>query len=191
MSSTNTRRFALIALAAVLLVAGLLLALHFSPRSDLSARRELLQFVPSETTSVIFLDLDQFRDSPFLAKIYSWAPHPAEDSEYAQFVRDTGFSYERDLKRVVIAISNRDTTTNFLTVADGEFDRKKIESFLNRNAQAAQQGKWKVYLLNQNAGGRRLSLVFLSDSRVAIGDSVQFSALLRPVPSHAFRAAGP
>jgi hypothetical protein len=188
MSSTNAKKLALIASLAVLLAAGILLGLHFSPRSGLSARQELLQFVPSDATSVIFLDLDQLRESPFLAKIYSWAPHPAEDSEYAQFVRDTGFSFERDLKRALIAISNHDRTTNVLTVADGEFDRKKIESFLNRNAQAAQQGKWKVYLLNQNAGGRSLSLAFLSDSRIAIGDSEQFSALLSPAPSHAFRA---
>src|SRR4030095_2885705 len=188
MSSTNAKKLALIASLAVLLAAGILLGLHFSPRSGLSARQELLQFVPSDASSVIFLDLDQLRESPFLAKIYSWAPHPAEDSEYAQFVRDTGFSFERDLKRALIAISNHDRTTNVLTVADGEFDRKKIESFLNRNAQAAQQGKWKVYLLNQSAGGRSLSLAFLSDSRIAIGDSEQFSALLSPAPSHAFRA---
>jgi hypothetical protein len=188
MPPTNTKKLALIASLAVLLVAGLLLALHFSPRSGLSPRQELLEFVPPDATSVIFLDLGQFQESPFLRKIYSWAPQPAEDSEYAQFVRDTGFSYERDLKRVVIAISNHDLDAKRLIIADGEFDRKKIDSYLQRNAQAAQQGKWKVYLLNENAGGRRLKLVFLSDSRIAIGDSQPFSALLSTAPNSALHA---
>jgi hypothetical protein len=188
MVSTRSKTFALSLTAAFLLVAGALLALHFSPRSDLSARRQLLQLIPAETTSVIFLDLDQFRESPFLGKIYSWAPPPREESEYAQFVRDTGFSYERDLKRVVIAIANHEAATNLFAIADGEFDRKKIESFLSRNGRITQQGKWKVFLLDQNAGAKPLSLAFLSDTRIAMGDFARFPEVLSAAPSGPFHA---
>ena len=156
--------------------------------SGASARQQLLQLVPSDSTAVFFLDLDEFKQSPFLAKFYEWAPHPAEDSEYAQFARDTGFSYDRDLKRAVVAVSNRGATTNLLAIADGNFDRKKIEAFLNRNAKSLQPGKSKIFRLNESMRDKPLSLVFLSDHRVAITDSDNFPQALfasAPETSHA------
>ncbi len=102
MTLTGSRKIALISATAVLLLAGLLLALHFSRDGDRSAREHLLQFVPADATTVIYADLDELRASPFLAELYAWAPHSIEDSEYAQFVHDTGFSYERDLQRRVL-----------------------------------------------------------------------------------------
>jgi hypothetical protein len=184
----RTKKLAVAAAAALLVVAALLLARYFSPSSDLSGRQQLLQLIPADATSVLFLDLDQFRESPFLAKLYSWASQPTEDSEYAQFVRDTGFSYERDLKRVVFALSNQGAGTNFLAVADGKFDRKKIESFLVRNGRVTQQGKWKVFLLNQTASDKQLSVAFLSDNRIAIGDFDQFLGALSAAPSNPFHS---
>jgi hypothetical protein len=188
MPLTRTKKIVLAGAAAVLLVAGMILARHFSIDSGGSARQELLELAPSDSTAVIFLDVDEFKRSPFLAKFYEWAPHPTEDSEYAQFVRDTGFSYERDLKKAVVAISNRGGTTNLLAIADGNFDRKKIETFLNRNGKSVQQGKWKIFRLNESMRDKPMSFTFLSDHRVAIIDSDNFSqALFGPVAeaSHA------
>src|SRR5579863_10173831 len=144
MSSLRNKKILTIVGAVALLITGAALALHFSSGTDADARSQLLRLVPADSTAVIFLDLDQFRASPFLAKLYAWAPHPAEDSEYAQFVRDTGFSYERDLKRTAIAVSNHGAITDLLAIVDGKFDRKKIEAFLNRNGKSTQQGKWKI-----------------------------------------------
>ena len=178
MPSSRNKRILIIVAAVVLLIAGAMLALHFSSGTDADERGQLLRLVPADSTAVIFLDLDQFRASPFLAKLYAWAPHPAEDSEYAQFVRDTGFSYERDLKRAAIAVSNHNATTELLAIADGKFDRKKIEAFLNRSGKSTQQGKWKIYLLNASVDDRPLSLTFLSDSRIAVTDSGNLPAAL-------------
>lgn len=159
-------------------LAGLLVVSHFSSEPDANARRQLLRLLPTDATTVIFLDLDEFRASPFLAKLYSWASRPAEDSEYAQFVRDTGFSYERDLKRAALAVSNRGATTNLLAIADGKFERKKIEAYLNRNSKATPQGKWKVFQLNASVNDKPLSVAFLSDTRIAITDSGNLSPVL-------------
>jgi hypothetical protein len=185
MPSSRNKGILIIVAAVVLLIAGATLALHFSSGRDADERGQLLRLVPADSTAVIFLDLDQFRASPFLAKLYTWAPHPAEDSEYAQFVRDTGFSYERDLKRAAIAVSNHDATTELLAIADGKFDRKKIETFLNRSGKSTQQGKWKIYLLNASVGDRPLSLTFLSDSRIAVTDSGNLAAALSRASSEA------
>jgi hypothetical protein len=188
MPFSRTKTISIFSTVAILLIASILLVTHFYSGSEANARSQLLRLVPTDATAVIFIDLDEFRPSPFLAKLYSWAPHPAEDSEYAQFVRETGFSYERDLQRSTIAVSNHGLTTDLLAIADGKFDRKKIEAFLNRNGKSAQEGKWKVFHLNASANDKPLSLAFLSDSRLAITDSTNLAALLTGATAEAGHA---
>src|SRR5258708_5032844 len=60
----------------------------------------LVQDMPADTTGVVYIDVSQMRQSPFLQKVFTWAQKPQTDAEYAQFVSDTGFNYERDLNRV-------------------------------------------------------------------------------------------
>ena len=160
------------------------MALHFSADSEGSARQQLLQLVPTDATVVIFLDAEEFRQSPFLAKLYSWAPHPSEDSEYSQFVVDTGFSYERDLRRIVLAISSRGPATDQLAIADGNFDRKKIEAYLARNGQPVQQGKWKIFRVKSKPRDKTVSIAFLSDHRIALVDSADFAANFAAANKH-------
>jgi hypothetical protein len=172
-----TKKLALGAAAAAL-IAIIFLAANFSVTSKLTVRQQLLRFVPTDATAVAFLDVEDFRQSPFLRKLYAWAPHPVEDSEYTQFVRDTGFSYERDLQRVMLAISNHGPSTNFLAIAEGNFDRQKIESFLATSAKASQQGKWKVFILSRTSSDQPLLLTFLSDHRMAFSNSEHLLAIL-------------
>jgi hypothetical protein len=188
MSLTPSRKIALISAAAVLFLAGVFLALHFSRDSDSSARHHLLQLVPADATAVIYVDADELHASPFLAELYAWAPYSIEDSEYAQFVHDTGFSYERDLKRVAVSISSHGTSTNIFAVADGKFDRKKIEAFFSRNGKSTQQGKWKVFRLNATANENPLLFTFLSNDRVAFANYEHFSAALSAAPSDTYHA---
>jgi hypothetical protein len=178
----GSKKIALLSTIAFLLIAGLFATLHFSQDSAASARQQLLQRLPTDATAVIFVDLDELRASPFLAKLFRWAPQPNADSEYAQFVHDTGFSYERDLKRLAVAISNRGSTTDLLAIADGEFDRKKIEAFLNRNGKSSQQGNWNVFRLNATANEKPLSFAFLANDRIAFGDFENLSAVLSTTP---------
>src|SRR6266481_4225657 len=93
MSLTRSKKIVFLSVIAAVLVAASLVALHFSSDSDGAARQHLLQLIPTDAVAVIFVDLDKLRASPFLAKLYAWAPKPGEDSEYAQFVLDSGFSY--------------------------------------------------------------------------------------------------
>ena len=117
-----------------------------------------------DSTAIIFLDLDALRQSPFLAKLYAWAPAPSEDSEYSQFVGDSGFSYERDLEHLLLAISNHGPTTDLLAIADGKFDRKKMELILNKNGTASQQGQWTVFHLGSTAEKKAVSDVSLQSA---------------------------
>src|SRR5690242_824623 len=129
MSSYRTKKAALASLAAAFVILAIFLFLHFSRASSGSTRNDLLAFVPRDATSVVFIDLDQLRASPFLATLYAWAPNPAEDADYTQFVADTGFHYERDLAQVFVAVSNHGPGSSTLVLARGKFDRKKMEAY--------------------------------------------------------------
>jgi hypothetical protein len=178
----GSKKIALLSTMAFLLIAGLVVKLHFSQDSADLARQRLLQLLPADASAVIFVDFDELRASPFLAKLYAWAPQPHADSEYAQFVHDTGFSYERDLKRLVVAISNHGSTTELFAIAEGEFDRKKITAFLNRNGKSSQQGNWNVFRLNATANEKPITLAFLANDRIALGDFENLSAVLSTAP---------
>lgn len=187
MWSAKAKKIALSTVIVAVLIT-VLLVRHFSSPIDASARGQFLRFVPADTTSVAFIDFNELRSSPFLASLYSWAPHPAEDSEYAQFVRDTGFHYERDLNQVFLAIANHGTTSTTLALAEGKFDRAKIEAFLNRSAKTVQQGSLKVYVLPGEANEKPLSVALLSAQRIAITNAENLFAVLSDAvrqPDHA------
>jgi hypothetical protein len=188
MASIRTKKIWLAAIAIAVVLTATFLVLHFSSRSHDSARAELLGFVPADATSVIFIDVDQLRASPFLTTLYSWAPHPAEDSEYTQFIADTGFNYERDLSRVCIAISNHGPSSNTLVAAEGKFDRKKIEAYLSKTSPPVKQGQLTTFLIPARAGAEPVSFVFLSDHYVAISDSENVSQVLSATAPASSRA---
>src|SRR5262249_48500504 len=153
------------------------------------ARAVFFFFAPADVTSVIFIDVDQLRASPFLTTLYSWAPDPAKDSDYSQFIADTGFNYERDLSQVLIAISNHGgASSNTLVLAEGKFDRKKIEAYLGRDLPPSRQGKLEVFRITASPKGKPASLAFLTDQRIAISDSENLEQALAAANSKTIRA---
>src|SRR5262249_1124492 len=131
--------------AIVIVLVVLLVVRHFLSPIDGSARQQFLRFVPADATAVCFLDLDDFRASPFLAALYAWAPRAFPDADYSQFVHETGFDYERDLQKVFVAFSNHGEVSSALILAEGTFDRKKLAAYLSHYASPTQQGSLQVY----------------------------------------------
>jgi len=190
MPSYPTKRVAAAALAAALAILAIFLSLHFSRGSRDNARAELLAFVPADATSVVFIDLDQLRGSPFLATLYAWAPNPAEEADYTQFVAETGFRYERDLAQVLVAVINHGQSSSTLVLARGKFDRKKMEAYLGRNATPSEQGTRNVFPFAARPNGREkaMSLAFLSDERIALSDSEKLAQVFRSAEPPSGRA---
>jgi hypothetical protein len=177
MRSENAKK-TFLALGVAAATAGALLFVYCSSNHRDSTRAELLRFVPPYTTSVVLVDLDQLRNSPFLATLHSWAPHAAEDTEYRQFIADTGFNYERDLAQVFIAVSHHGGALHTLVLAEGKFDRNKIEAYLTRNSAPTQQGNLKVFRIPAWMRDKSIFFAFLSDRRIAIADSENLAGLL-------------
>ena len=125
------RHLWIVTVGIVILLAGIALfaVLHWSGGEN-SARESALAMMPSDAHAVLYADVAALRQTPFIAGLRDWAPTPQEvDPEYAQFLRDTGFDYERDLDRIAIALIRRAQSTTYLVIADGHFYRKKINTY--------------------------------------------------------------
>jgi hypothetical protein len=122
----NKRFVIAISIVLVLLAAIAFSIYQYSGDSAAASRARMLAAMPGTASAVVFADFAELRKSPFAAQFYSWAPQPQLDADYAQFLRDTGFDYERDLDRIAIAAIKHQQGASLFAIADGRFDRKKI-----------------------------------------------------------------
>jgi hypothetical protein len=140
---------------------------HWSLHDSIANRAELLSLLPTDASAVGFLDLRQLRDSPFLAQVMLWAPQPAPDSDYAQFIQSTGFDYERDLDRLAVALNRQSGIDSVFAVAEGRFDRKKIEAYAARFGSLKTADGKTLFAVPSNGSERKAYFTFLRDERIA------------------------
>jgi len=148
---------------------------HWQPRDPLAIRAEMLALIPEDAGAVVYVDLAQLRSSPFLEQLFHWAPQPAPDGDYGQFLQATGFNYERDLDRLALAINNQSRTPSAFAVADGRFDRKKIEPYAARYGWLKTADGKTLFAVPLNGSSRKVFFTFLRDDRMAwANDSAYF-----------------
>ncbi len=139
----------------------------------------MLALMPEEATAVVFLDLAQFRTSPFLEQLFAWAPRPAVEQDYVQFVKATGFNYEKDLDRFAVAFSQRSKQPIRYALAEGRFDRKKIEAYAERSGLRISHNGMVVFSMDWKNVSRPSYFTFLRDDRIAWTDDPSYEALLQ------------
>lgn len=117
-------------------------------------------------------ELRALQNTPLASVLGLAAPGPAEDREYKQFVRDTGFDYTRDLDKVAIAFWPANLMqpatvgqNRVLAVADGRFDQKKIDAYALRTGKVVRDGKLSLYDV---PGNPPVAFEFLSPTRILI-----------------------
>lgn len=139
---------------------------------------ELLSLMPGRASAIVYVNLQELRNSAFLAGLYAWAAPSSADADYAEFMQATGFNYERDLDRAAIAVWNRAKETSFFALADGRFDRKKITTYAMQSGTRVIEGGREVFSVPVNGSARRISLVFVQDDRIAITDQSELLKML-------------
>ena len=152
----------------ILLVAAALFGYRKWTTQNSSARRDLLAMMPADASAVFFVDLAELRAAPFLAQLYAWAPKPQADPDYAQFVKETGFDYERDLDRVAIATFKSDGQATFLALAAGRFDTQKISAYALRNGKSTTLEKKPVFVVPLSDNSAVLLLVLAGDDQIIV-----------------------
>jgi hypothetical protein len=141
---------------------------HSHGRDSQSAREDLLSHLPADSTSVVYVGFQELRASAFLSQILAWAPKPQTEEEYGKFVQATGFDYERDLDRVGISFSGSAQSPKTMAVAEGQFDRKKIESYSAHFGTLKTANGKTIYAVNLSNPPRTAYFTFLRDDEVAI-----------------------
>lgn len=197
---------------AVFTIAGAVIAYSVFRRggiADASPAPELLSEVPAGAPTLIYADLAAIRASTFYQQRPDRAPIAIPDRDYADFVQSTGFDFEKDLDRVVIASwpaglsetqgkqDKQDQNTS-VVVADGRFDRKKIRDYALRKGKIDRQGGREVFLFPTDKQPGWNSITFLDDHRVAIVEGPSIAPLMArhddgaadPARTRAARVAG-
>src|SRR6266699_1766274 len=164
---------------------------------------EILSQVPAGAPTLVYMDLAAIRSSSFYKSRPDHSPLTVPDSEYAKFVLGTGFDFEKDLDRVVIAAwpqSSGKDKKKTIAVAEGRFDRQKIHDYAMKNGKLDRQQGHDVFLfpaheptgagstLSPNASSkassppehRWSSLVFLDDHRIAMIEGSSIAPVLAP-----------
>jgi len=143
-----------------------------------SAREQALALMPAEAGAILFADFDGLRQTPFVAKLYAWAPKPQADADYAQFVKETGFDYERDLQRVTIAVEKRGQDFTLFAILDGKFDRQKIPAYALKDGSAVKTGAREIFSVPVSGTAKKVSFAFLRNDRIAVTDDANLAVFL-------------
>ncbi|MGH7936823.1 MAG: hypothetical protein ACREF8_07420 [Chthoniobacterales bacterium] len=166
------------------LLCGIVFCVHRYWIDDEGARREkMLSTMPSAANVVFFADTSQLRQTPFIAQLFAWAPKPQVDAEYAKFLRDTGFDYERDLDRIAIGITKRGQDTTFFAVAEGRFDRRKINTYTSQFGTHESRGGREIFSVPVKDSKRKISFTFPSLHGIALTDDPDVAVLIAAPPT--------
>lgn len=146
--------------------------------SSFSDRDDLLNKMPPDSSAVVFADLAELRSASFVAQLFALAPQPEPDEDYAKFLNETGFHYERDLDRVAIAFQKAGQDFAFFAVADGRFDRQKISAVVNKSGAVEKRAGSEIFVIPESGVAKKIYLTFLNNSRIALTDRADFSQTL-------------
>ena len=174
------QRFWIVSVVTIALLGGIAFyALVHWNGAENPARESALAMMPADAHSVIYADVAALRQTPFIAGLRDWSPTPQQvDPEYAQFLRDTGFDYERDLDRISIAFFHRGPDTTYFVIADGRFDRKKINAYTSQFGTHESRGGREIFTVPVSGSQRKISFAFPRQNRIALTDHADLPTLL-------------
>jgi hypothetical protein len=173
----------------VIVVAALFAYTHWKLAHSAGVREELLSALPENPSAVVLVDVSQLRSSSFLPQLMAWAPRVSVDDEYNQFVQDTGFKYERDLDRVAMAFSRQPSGGLVYGVADGRFDRTKIEAYMSRLGERINgSDSSAVFSLKSKNSAQISFFTFLRNDRIAWTNDPAYPGFFAKPSGHSLHA---
>jgi hypothetical protein len=151
--------------------------LHYSTPAEIPAV-EIVSALPSDATTVFYVDLAALRQSPLLAGLRAFAPVAATDKEYADFVRETGFDFERDLDRAAMATADRAGSRVVYALAEGRFDKQKISAFALKSGRREERGGNQVFTTPVSGSPQALTFAFSRKGTLALTDGGDLGPIL-------------
>jgi hypothetical protein len=173
-----TKRIQIVAAVMLLLILAAAAYAFQRWRSAGDDRAALLASLPATASSVLYANVAELRQSRFAAELYAWAPRNSVDPEYADFLRQTGFDYERDLDQIAIAVLRHPEGSAIFVVATGRFDRKKIDAYAAQSGTRQSRNGHDIFSAPVNGGRQKISFTFLRPDRIALTDEPDLATLL-------------
>ncbi|HXR09395.1 MAG TPA: hypothetical protein VN792_01400 [Candidatus Acidoferrales bacterium] len=173
MQKNRTTRSVGAALAACTIVASGLFYLSFAhgKTAIASPAPDLLSALPAGAPTLVYLDFAALRASSFYQHRPDKGPIAVPNQDYADFMRSTGFDFEKDLDRAVVASwpapSGKELAKN-VVIAEGRFDRAKIRDYAAQKGKLDHQQGREVFLFPAKDRMVMSSLTFLDDHRIAL-----------------------
>ncbi len=143
-----------------------------------STRSNALGMMPADASAVLFADFAELRTAPFVVQLFAWAPKPQADPDYAQFLKETGFDYERDLDRIAVGFVKRAQDSTLFAVADGKFDRQKISDYAVKTGAVAKSGGREIFSVPLTDSTKKIAFTFLRSDRIALTNTGDLSGKL-------------
>src|ERR1700730_3534775 len=177
------------AIAGCAILAGTLYYLSFFRRriANASPVPELLSALPAAAPPLVYVDLAAVRSSSFYQHRPDKGPLAIPNKDYSEFVRSTGFDFEKDLDGVVIASwptpSDKEPRKS-VAIAEGSFDRAKIRDYARRNGKLEQQQGHEVFLFPSGDQKGWNSITFLNDHRLALVAGTSVAILFAAHPDN-------
>lgn len=198
MPLTSTKR-ALIAVVMIVCVASAGIGFYLYhqrislPAANGGSAPDLLSQLPADAPAIAYIDvaaLRRLQNSPLAAILGLTSPGPQSDREYAEFVRETGFDYSRDLDRAAIAFWPQNLAipagtmgeNRILAIADGRFDEQKIKAYALRTGKMVARGAQTLY---EVPGNPPISFTFFTIGRIALASGKNADELLVASPTGA------
>lgn len=174
----NRRTWIGLAVLAVILGAAVFYGYQHRGTQSRAVRDEMLALMPPEASAVLFADFDELRRAPFFAQLYAWAPKPQAEAEYAEFLKQTGFDYERDLDRIAIASIKREQDSTLFAIVDGKFDRERISAYALKSGSVSRNNGREIFSVPMSGSARKMSFTFLRKDRIALTDDTDLNLFL-------------
>ena len=167
------RRASLVILPAAIVVAGATAAALVWWYMEAHSQKALRSFryLPPDSTMAINLDLAGLRNNSMVRRVLDGQTPPQLEREYAEFVRATGFDFERDLDSVSLGISGPEGARVVHAVLQGRFDQQKVEHYSRQHRQDTSTHLGRSINLFTGPSGRPFRLAFLAPGRVAFSNA--------------------
>jgi hypothetical protein len=156
-------------LAAVGIAAAIAGALYYQWWWREASTAELMSHLP-QSRLIASIDFRAMRKAGILDLLAGARNN--EESDYKQFVADTGFDYRVDLQQVLLAYTQQET----LTIAQGRFDWNRITQYARKQGGACEG---RLCRMPSNTPGRRLSLLQIRANTIGIASSTDPEAVTK------------
>ena len=163
----SRRRNLWIALAVLLVLGAIVIAVLLRKRAAPDAVRLL-----PDADAILYVNLEPVRLLTDLGK----NPPKNREPEYEDFVRQTGFEFERDLNHAALAIHyantprNPATETRYSEIMQGQFDSQKVSDYLRKQSKSVEQyNGFEIYVIPLE--GRTVRVVLLGIGMAAASNT--------------------